>query len=334
MGRRLPLLALSLVTMTACSLNNRPTLSPTKMAEFWQEPTDLPQRDLLNGPGGAALAPNANTRFTLLKADPRGFSPGLDVKDDLGREWSVKLGPESRTETVISRIVWAMGYHQPAVYYVPRFTLIDGDGVKTEGPARFRLEPSTEKNMGEWSWRENPFLDTQPFAGLFVLMTVVNNWDLKSQQNAVYSSPVDGAGRQFRYVIKDLGASLGKSNWWLPGTRDDIDGFEREPFIKAVTGNRVTFHFQGAWREPQLLDSVAPNDLRWMCERLARLTRGQWLDAFRAGGYTDAEASRFIRRIQQKIDEGLQVGSSSAPRVAPREKPRPKRPAADSHHRR
>jgi hypothetical protein len=321
MGRRLPILVILLVTTTACALNDRPTLSPTKMAEFWQEPTDLAQRDLLNGPGGAALAPNPGAAYKLLKADPRGFSPGLDVKDDRNQEWSVKLGPEARTEVVVSRIVWAMGYHQPAVYYVPRFTYTDkGGGVKTEGPARFRLEPASEKNEGEWSWRKNAFLDTQPFAGLFVLMTVVNNWDIKSQQNTVYAITGKGAP-QYRYVVKDLGASLGKTSWLLPGNRDDIEAFEQEPFIVGVSGNRVKFHFQGAWREPQLLDSVSPADLRWMCERLARLTHAQWLDAFRAGGYTEAEADRFIRRIQQKIDEGLRVGSASVPRAALRDKP-------------
>jgi hypothetical protein len=151
-------------------------------------------------------------------------------------------------------------------------------------------------------------------------MALVNNWDLKSQQNTVYVTTGKGAP-QYHYVVKDLGASLGKTRWLLPGTRDDIEAFEQEPFIKSVSGNRVKFHFQGAWREPQLLDSVAPQDLQWMCERLARLTRAQWLDAFRAGGYTDAEADRFIRRIQQKIDEGLQIGSAPAPRVARRGKP-------------
>ena len=321
MGCRVPLLVVSLVMTTACAANNRPTLSPTKMAEFWREPADAVQRDLFNGGGGAALAPHPNATFTLMSADPSGFSPGLDVKDEQGREWSVKLGPEARTEVVASRIVWAMGYHQPPVYYLPRFALRDDGLVKTEGPGRFRLKPSTQKTMGAWSWRSNPFLDTQPFAGLFVLMTVLNNWDIKTQQNAIYRTSVKGSNPEYQYVIKDLGASFGKTNWWLPGTRDDIEGFEREPFIEGISGNRVKFHFRGAWQEPHLLDSVAPEDLRWMCERLARLTRGQWLDAFRAGGYTDSEADRFIRRIQQKIDEGLKVGSTSAPRVARREKP-------------
>lgn len=308
MRHRLPLVMLQIV-MVACASNTRPTLSPSKMAEFYQEPTDLERRNLLYGPGGAALAPDANGRYALLQRDDSGFSPGYDVKDERGRQWSVKLGPEARPEVVVSRLVWAMGYHQPYVYYLPSWTLNDNGTVKTEGPARFRLKPSTQKAMGAWSWRSNPFLDTQPFAGLFVLMAMVNNWDLKSQQNALYGVEREGEELQYWYVIKDLGASLGKTNWWLPGTRDDIEAFEREPFIKGVSGNRVKFHFQGAWLEPQLINSVTPNDVRWISERLARLTREQWLDAFRAGGYTGAGANRFIRRLQQKVDEGLKLGS-------------------------
>ena len=232
-----------------------------------------------------------------------------------------ELGPEARTEVVASRIVWAMGYHEPAVYYLPRFALRDNGTVKTEGPGRFRLKPSTQKSMGAWSWRSNPFFDTQPFAGLFVLMAVINNWDIETPQNAVYRTSAKGASPEYQYVIKDLGASLGKTNWWLPGTRDDIEGFEREPFIEGISGNRVRFHFRGAWQEPQLLDSVAPVNLRWMCERLARLTHEQWLDAFRAGGTRPRRPNDSFGGLEQKIDEGLRAGSASAPREARREKP-------------
>jgi hypothetical protein len=308
MQRHIALIAAVIVVAAVCPLSSRPSLTPGKMAELWQEPADLERRNLLHGPGGAALAPNPTDRYTLIETDDKGFSPGYDVKDEDGRDWGVKLGPEARTEVVVSRIVWAMGYHQPAVYYLPEWTLSDDGKVTTAGPARFRLKSSAQQETSTWSWRNNPFLDTQPLRGLFVLMVMVNNWDLKSQQNAVYQVEREGVHPLHRYVIKDLGASLGKTAWWLPGTRDDVEAFEREPFIKGVSGNRVKFHFQGAWREPQLLDSVTPDDVRWMCERLARLTAGQWMDAFRAGGYTDPEASRFIRRLRQKIEEGLKLG--------------------------
>ena len=36
------------------------------IAELWQEPVDLMQRDLLMGPGGAALAPAANATYEFI----------------------------------------------------------------------------------------------------------------------------------------------------------------------------------------------------------------------------------------------------------------------------
>jgi hypothetical protein len=306
-------LLLILMMSAACAVNTRPTVEPDRMAEFWAEPADVRSRNLFEGAGGARLAPDPQGRYSLIEVDDTGFSPGYDVKDEAGRIWSVKLGPEARTEVVVSRILWAMGYHQPPVYYLPRWTLVDKGATRTEPQARFRLESGRE-DVGDWSWRNNPFLDTQPFAGLFVLMVIVNNWDLKSQQNAIYEVSGNGGGPGVQYVIKDLGASFGKTSWWLPGNRDEIEDFEKEPFITGVSKNRVQFAFRGAWLEPQLIDSVTPADVRWICDRLARLSPQQWLDAFRAGGYTEAEASRFIRRLQEKIGQGLELGSPATAR--------------------
>ena len=43
-----------------------------------------------------------------------------------GVEWSVKLGPEAHTEVVLSRVLSAVGYHQPPVYYLPAWQLGGG----------------------------------------------------------------------------------------------------------------------------------------------------------------------------------------------------------------
>jgi hypothetical protein len=50
--------------------------------------------------------------------------------------------------------------------------------------------------------------------------------------------------------------------------------------------------------------------VRWVSEQLKRLTDDQWRDAFRAGGYAQGLADRFIRRMKQKIDEGLSLKES------------------------
>ena len=290
----------------ACAARGTANSDPSTTAELWREPIDVAQRDLLYGPGGIALVPDTSSPFAQLGADTKGFSPGYDVRDAHGREWSVKVGPEARTEVVVSRLVWAAGYRQPDIYYVPNWTLAHDGRVSSPGPARFRHKDRERPRAGEWSWRDNPFRGTRPLAGLFVLMVMVNNWDLRTAQNVIYRVDVEGSPRHW-FVVKDLGASLGRTNWFVPGKRDDIDAFEREGFVDRVEGNRVTFHYRGAWLEPHLAASITPGDVVWVCELLSRLSDAQWMDAFRAGGYPDAIAVRYVRRLKHKVDEGLKL---------------------------
>jgi hypothetical protein len=38
---------------------------------------------------------------------------------------------------------------------------------------------------------------------------------------------------------------------------------------------------------------------------MQRLTDAQWHDAFRAANYADADAERYIRKLKEKIADGL-----------------------------
>lgn len=307
MTSRLVVVVLSLLVSTSCAVAGRTGMSQRHVADLWQEPTDLERRDLFYGAGGRALAPSPTASYTVVETDADGFSAGYDVRDDQGRLWSVKLGPESQSEVVASRLLWAVGYHQPAVYHLPKWTLTKNGARSSQSPGRFRLEPASEEKLGEWSWRDNPFVGTRPFEGMFVLMVMINNWDLKTSQNAIYRRQQKDDDPRHVYVIKDLGASFGKTNWLLPGSRNDVAGFEQERFIRNVEGNRVTFYYQGGWREPHLTASAAPADVRWIAGLLARLSPRQWNDAFRAGGYSEAEAARYIKRLREKIADGQSV---------------------------
>ena len=73
-------------------------------------------------------------------------------------------------------------------------------------------------------------------------------------------------------------------------------GLEREE-VRAIY---VRKGFHG-----ELLADITPADVHWTCQRLARLSDRQWQDAFRAGGFAAPAAERFIRRMKQKINEGL-----------------------------
>lgn len=293
--------------MISCAPNQRAAIDPKRMEQLWEEPTDLERRDLFLGVGGSKNAPDPDELYEFKEEKAVGTQPGYDVKDSKGRDWSVKLGSEARPEVAVSRLVWAIGYHQPSTYYLARWTLVrDGKKIPQEG-GRFRLDDT--KKLDEWSWRKGPFLYTRQLSGLFVVMVMVNNWDIKSQQNAVYRLKGDAPGPREQYMIKDLGASLGRSAWPVGGTKADPAGFDEEPFIESVEGNRVHFAFQGSWLEPQLLRSITPADVRWTAELLSRLTPRQWSDAFRSAGFGDVEARRFIARLQQKVDEGIHLGA-------------------------
>ena len=75
--------------------------------------------------------------YSFVAKDTSGFSLGFDVRSADGLEWSVKLGPEAQSEVVTSRILWAIGFHQPPTYYLERWTLT-GQEAGAQPPGRFR----------------------------------------------------------------------------------------------------------------------------------------------------------------------------------------------------
>jgi hypothetical protein len=303
--------ALRAVALAVATLMLSSPLRPTAavdVAPLWVEPER--GRDLLYGPGGPGLAPGAQDLFTVKSIKRGGFSKGYTVLDRAGREWSAKLYPEARTEVVASRILWGLGYHQPPVYTLERWEAAGAEGPNPQPVARFREEKPAFHGLdedGPWSYADNPFLGTPPLTGLLVLQAMLGNSDLKPDNNMRYTldRPVEGA-KQW-YVARDLGHTFGRTGV-VGAPRDDIDVFDETPFILGVTNGRVKLDYRGL--HSSLFKDIKVQDVRWICRRLAALTDRQWADAFRAGGYPEATAQRYIRRLKQKIADGLAVGSS------------------------
>lgn len=279
------------------------------------------QRDLLNGPGGSALTPQADGPYQFVAFKTSGTNPGYDVRDGSGRLWSVKLGVEAQSEVTASRILWAMGFHQPATYYLPQFTL-SGRDAGTKARARFRTDLEPWRASGEWSWYGNPFADTQPFRGLIVAQLVLNAWDLKTSNNRIYDAADPRLRPRRRFMVRDVGASLGQARQFalftllgtrgLQGTKNNIADFEQQGFITSVDGNNVTFDYRG--RNGVLLNLIKVPDVIWACELLARIPDGHWQAAFRAGHYSAGDSERFVRKIKDKIEQGLALRSRALTR--------------------
>src|SRR5262249_42738489 len=156
------------------------------MAALWQQPTDLTTRDLFAGEWGRGRAPDPQAVYTFAKKKTHGTSPGMVVTDPASRRWHVKQGREGPPEVVVSRILSGVGYHQPPEYYLPSFALRDDRGVRLERGGRFRLVDTALKSEGTWSWDDNPFIGTQPFQGLLVILVMLNSADLKNSNNVLY----------------------------------------------------------------------------------------------------------------------------------------------------
>jgi hypothetical protein len=303
-------------SMPLCAPDVHPTAPPADAppAALWERPDDLAGRDLFNGPWGAEHAPDPAVEYTFVRPKQGGANPGVVVTDPSGREWHVKQAPhnhhgdEGPPEVVLSRVLSAVGYHQPPVYYLPSFTLRDGSSTRIEPGGRFRLHGSAMKARSDWSWQQNPFVGTRPYQGLLVMLLLFNSSDLKNSNNTVYDVQRNNRTLQW-YVVRDLGSSLGETARFIP-KRGDIDRFARDRFITRVERGFVTFDYHGLHQEI-IQRRITPDDVAWASRLLGGLSERQWKDAFRAGGYDDALTARYIAAIRTRLGALRAVGGGS-----------------------
>jgi hypothetical protein len=303
--------ALQAWCVLTASANGPAVVTPAPAAtSLWEAPADLGARDLFYGPWGAGRAPDPNTTYTFVRPKTGGVNPGVVVRDDHGRIWHVKQAPrnhqgeEGPVEVVLSRVLSAVGYPQPPVYYLPSFTLADASGTRVVPGGRFRLEEPSMTSRGTWSWKRNPFVGTQPYKGLLVILLVFNSWDLKDSNNTMYDVDVDGRVTRW-YAVRDLGAALGETGRLAP-KRNNIEEFERETFISRVNDNFVEFKY-GGWQPGLLHRTITVDDVQWAVGLLSGLSERQWRDAFRAGGYREDVSERFIRKLKANITAGQRL---------------------------
>src|SRR5215469_17941573 len=192
-------LILTISTAGASATKSKTKPAPADTADgaqtiLWRNPVDIASRNLYYGPGGKAHEPRGP--FTFEKEDMAGSNPKFDIVDQEGVRWKVKMGAEARPETAASRLVWAVGYFANEDYFLPVLrvenmpALRRGSGlVSRDGTVhnvRLKRHLKNEKKIGIWLWAKDPFTGTREWYGLRVLMAVINNWDLKDANNAVY----------------------------------------------------------------------------------------------------------------------------------------------------
>jgi hypothetical protein len=307
---RIATLVLMAVIGASCAGVGRPQVQnapPKPGVSMWTEPANLATRDVFYGPWGRDLAPDPNDVYDLVEMKHTGVNLGMTVKDSKGREWSVKqpypgnLDSEAPVEVVVSRLLSAVGYHQPPVYYLRAFTLKDDFGRHVEVGGRFRPKVEALKEVGSWDWADNPFVGTKEYQGLIVLLMMFNSTDLKNSNNSLYERKEGDLVEQW-YLTRDVGSALGDTNRIAP-RKNHADSFEQMPFILGVSNGYVDFAYSG-WYKNLVRERIKPEDVAWACNLLGRLSEKQMRDAFGAAGYEPDVAGRFITRLREKIQQG------------------------------
>lgn len=294
-------------------------------AILWKDPGDIRAKDLFNGPGGEKHRPELPLKF--LKEDNHGHNSKLDVEDARGKKWKAKLGIEAQPETVASRLLWAIGYFANENYFVrdpqieglpPHLRRGQGHVISPDhlDYARLQRHPGGEKKEANWDWRHNPFVGTREFNGLRVMMALISNWDLKTENNAIFN----GGNGEDDYMVTDVGTAFGASGQrYSEGeTKNNLKIYEHTKFIAEVTPEYVEFNFPRRspllhvftllsytrmWRTRWIGHHVPRADAKWVGSLLAQLSPEQIQDAFRAGGYSPEQITAFTQVLQARIAE-------------------------------
>jgi hypothetical protein len=167
------------------------------------------------------------------------------------------------------------------------------------------------KKLGDWSWFDDPFTGTKELGGLRVMMCLINNWDLKTDNNSIYK--VDG---ERRYAVTDLGASFGKTGNYFSRSKGVLADYSRARFIEHATSGRVDFFMHSRpfflmvfnvprYRERARMEKVGEDiptaDAKWLGLRLSRLSTAQLRECFRAAGYDPQTADGYAKVVHERI---------------------------------
>jgi len=270
---------------------------------MWHDPTDLESRNLILGAGGEEMKPDVST-LTFIEQKTGGFSTKYRVKDAKGNEWIAKIGKEAQTDTAANRLLWALGYETEIAYLIPH--------AKIEGKGEFdnvRLEarPASVKRAGNWMWENNPFMSAPEFRGLKILMVMLNNWDMKDDNNEILAPRGESSSdAELRYIISDLGATFGKTGGFLSRSRNKPSDYVKAPFIKKVNGDTIEFHYSG--KNQKLFQGITVADARWLSNLLKRLTDDQIKDAFRSANYSAEEVDLLTGEFRERINALAKLG--------------------------
>jgi hypothetical protein len=303
------LVSLAVTDARAQIVGTSGTVDPVPLIR--EDPGPLGSRDVFWGIGAPNRVPQAP--FQFIEENTNGTQPKIVVRDAAGATWVVKFGTEVHAEVASNRLVYAVGYYTEELYFVPSGR-IEGavalqrardhiDAAGTFANARFaRRDPNVTATKEEWTFRENPFVGQKELSGLLILMTMLNNWDIRgAANNEVFEVTTPDGRKEHRYLVGDLGATFGRMGGRLSGrSKWQLDDYRSEGFIEKVENGVLHLDYDGF---DSGMDRVPLEHARWFVAIVSQLSPEQVRRAFDAAGAAPEHAEGFSRRFMEKIAE-------------------------------
>lgn len=292
---------------------------------LWTDPGDIAAKDMLHGIGGEKGIPVPP--FTFEEEVKHDSNPKFDIRDSKDRKYRVKLGAEARPEVAASRFLWAVGYFTEEDYVIPKAPIENFNSRRGERfregstllDARFARKPGGQKRLAAWEWKHNPFVNTREFNGLRVMMAVLNSWDLKDENNAVYT---DKKNDRQVFLVSDTGATFGTNAVRAKNEngKGNAREFEDSKFILKITDRTVSFGTPAPatrllvesggtlaplyFRRQRYLwigRDIPRRDARWIGDLLGELSHQQIVDAFTAADFPKEDIDIYVKVMEDRI---------------------------------
>jgi hypothetical protein len=150
-------------------------------------------------------------------------------------------------------------------------------------------------------------------------MAVLNNWDLKDVNNAVYTNKK--TGHQI-FLVSDIGATFATNSLETSRTQDkgNVNNYVNSKFITRTSATTVDFGTPAAptgaliktagfltpdYVKRRGFDWIGQNipreDARWVGSMLGQLTHQQLVDAFRAGNFPPESIDQYVTVLEGRI---------------------------------
>jgi hypothetical protein len=159
---------------------------------------------------------------------------------------------------------------------------------------------------------------------LKVLMILMNIFDARADNNRIFYVTNSSGGKEARYTVSDLGATLGKADG-LGGrrTKNNLKDFLSTRFVTGTEddGRTVEFdydtrptklgvfsifyppYYRGEVKKEKAMRGIPTEHARWIGSLLSQLSDEQLREAFRAASYNRTIMDGYVRALRERINQ-------------------------------